>query len=84
MQFNYKWSKFAFVFQIIVYNQMRSFSISCCKDWICGFSCDPSWTVTEQAITERETPQARPRAIWQIVLNIACYIFIESSKTYLA
>jgi hypothetical protein len=45
-----------------IWDQMRSFSISCCKDWICGFSCDPSCTVTEQAITERETPQARPSA----------------------
>lgn len=26
------------------------------------FSCDPSFAVTEQAITGRETPQARPRA----------------------
>ena len=45
-----------------IWDQMRSFSISCWRDWICGFSCDPSWTVTEHAITERETPHARPNA----------------------
>ena len=29
---------------------------------ICGLSCEPSFTVTAQAITGRETPQALPKA----------------------
>ena len=43
-------------------HHINSFSMDCWREVICGFSCDPSLTVTAQDITGRETPQARPRA----------------------
>lgn len=50
--------------------QIKSFSIACCRDWIWLFSCDPSFIVTAQAMTGRDTPVARPKAC------------LESTKTY--
>jgi hypothetical protein len=42
---------------------MRSFSISFLTAWICEVSSRASLVVTEAAMTGRETPQARPRAV---------------------
>lgn len=41
---------------------MRSCSICVFIAWICALSSEPSWAVTEAAITGRETPHARPSA----------------------
>lgn len=43
-------------------NQTNSLSIAICTDWIWGFSCEPSFIVTDVAITGRDTPHARPKA----------------------
>ncbi len=45
---------------------------------ICGFSPDPSFTVTEHAMTGRDTPVARPRAeIYMYKINsIYCCLLI--------
>ena len=42
--------------------QINSFSMDSWRAVICGLSCEPSFTVTAQAITGRETPQALPKA----------------------
>ena len=56
-------------------------------DWICGFSCDPSLTVTEQATTCRDTPQARPKAVQtrtsiSVLLFAAKYLISVLSTNY--
>lgn len=43
-------------------NHTSSLSIASWTDWICGFSWEPSFMVTEVAMTGRDTPQARPSA----------------------
>ncbi len=48
--------------------QIRSFSMFCCTAVICGFKPDPSFVVTEQATTGRETPVALPSAEMQTKL----------------
>ena len=44
---------------------MNSLSIFSCTLLICVASCEPSFEVTEQAITGLETPHARPRATFE-------------------
>lgn len=55
-------TRHATVLQPLLLAQISSFSMDCCRLIICGFSWDPSFTVTEHAMTGRETPHALPRA----------------------
>ena len=41
---------------------MSSFSMASLSDWIWDLSSEYSLTITEHAMTGRDTPQARPRA----------------------
>lgn len=50
---------------------MRSFSISFLTAWICELSSRASLVVTEAAMTGRETPQARPRAVLEGTLDVS-------------
>ncbi len=45
---------------------MSSFSIASLSCWIWLFSWLPSLVVTEQAMTGRDTPQARPSAALEV------------------
>lgn len=42
---------------------MMSLSMLFRRAWIWGLSSDPSLTVIDAAMTARDTPQARPRAL---------------------
>ena len=58
-------SKLSYSTQFIVYKfyiQMNSLSILSWTLFICVASCEPSFDVTEQAITGLDTPHARPKA----------------------
>ena len=53
---------FAYSICVLAPTQISSFSMESFRDAICGASCEASFLVMEQAMTGRDTPQARPRA----------------------
>lgn len=60
-------------------NHTRSLSIAIWTDWICGLSWDPSFMVTEVAITGRDTPHARPRACLERTNTYGTFLSSQSS-----
>lgn len=60
-------------------NHTSSLSIAIWTDWICGLSWDPSFMVTEVAMTGRDTPQARPRACLERTNTYGTFLSSQSS-----
>lgn len=60
-------------------NHTSSLSIAVWTDWICGLSWDPSFMVTEVAMTGRETPQARPRACLERTNTYGTFLSSQSN-----
>lgn len=60
-------------------NHTSSLSIAIWTDWICGLSWDPSFMVTEVAITGRDTPHARPRACLERTNTYGTFLSSHSS-----
>lgn len=60
-------------------NQTNSLSMAICTDWIWGFSCEPSFIVTEVAITGRDTPHARPKACLERTNTYGTFLSSHSS-----
>lgn len=60
-------------------NQTNSLSMAICRDWIWGLSCEPSFIVTEVAITGRDTPHARPKACLERTNTYGTFLSSHSS-----
>lgn len=56
-----------------------SLSMAIWTDWICGLSWDPSFMVTEVAMTGRDTPQARPSACLERTNTYGTFLSSQSS-----
>ena len=50
----------------LIPSQTTIISIWSFMSWICVFSCEPSLEVMEPAMTGRETPHARPKAVFDL------------------